>query len=75
MHAVLKDRAHDALTPQEDAVSSLVATGLTNREVAAELFLSVKTVQFHLTRVYAKMGIRSRAELAATRSTDETSAT
>lgn len=75
VHAVLKDRAHDPLTPQEDAVSSLVATGLTNREVAAELFLSVKTVQFHLTRVYAKMGIRSRAELAATRSTDETSAT
>ena len=75
MHAVLKDRAHDALTPQEDAVSSLVATGLTNREVAAELFLSVKTVQFHLTRVYAKMGIRSRAELAAARSTDDGSTT
>ena len=75
VHAVLKNRAHDALTPQEDAVSSLVATGMTNREVAAELFLSVKTVQFHLTRVYAKMGIRSRAELAAARATDETSAT
>ena len=65
MRAVLKDRPHDALTPQEDAVASLVATGMTNREVAAELFLSVKTVQFHLTRVYAKLGIRSRAELAA----------
>lgn len=75
VHAVLKNRAHDALTPQEDAVSSLVASGMTNREVAAELFLSVKTVQFHLTRVYAKMGIRSRAELAAARSTDEGSAT
>ncbi|MGU3437682.1 LuxR C-terminal-related transcriptional regulator [Actinomycetes bacterium M1A6_2h] len=65
MRAVLKDRAHDALTPQEDAVATLVSTGLSNREVAAELFLSVKTVQFHLTRVYAKLGIRSRAELAA----------
>ncbi|MBY6368227.1 helix-turn-helix transcriptional regulator [Rhodococcus corynebacterioides] len=65
MRAVLKDRPHDALTPQEDAVASLVATGMSNREVAAELFLSVKTVQFHLTRVYAKLGIRSRAELAA----------
>ncbi|MGV8872889.1 MAG: LuxR C-terminal-related transcriptional regulator [Rhodococcus sp. (in: high G+C Gram-positive bacteria)] len=75
VHAVLKNRAHDALTPQEDAVSGLVATGMTNREVAAELFLSVKTVQFHLTRVYAKMGIRSRAELAAARSGDETSTT
>lgn len=66
MRAVLnKDRPHDMLTPQEDAVAALVATGLSNREVAAELFLSVKTVQFHLTRVYAKLGIRSRAELAA----------
>jgi DNA-binding CsgD family transcriptional regulator len=65
MRAVLKDRPHDSLTPQEDAVATLVSTGLTNREVAAELFLSVKTVQFHLTRVYAKLGIRSRAELAA----------
>ena len=67
LHAVLKDRAHDDLTPQEDAVAGLVATGMTNREVASELFLSVKTVQFHLTRVYAKLGIRSRAELAAAR--------
>nr|WP_296765310.1 helix-turn-helix transcriptional regulator [Rhodococcus sp. (in: high G+C Gram-positive bacteria)] len=65
MNAVLKDRPHNALTPQEDAVAGLVSTGMTNREVAAELFLSVKTVQFHLTRVYAKLGIRSRAELAA----------
>ncbi len=65
VHAVLKDRASDTLTPQEEAVAGLVATGMTNREVAAELFLSVKTVQFHLTRVYAKLGIRSRAELAA----------
>ncbi|MBY6412808.1 AAA family ATPase [Rhodococcus sp. BP-252] len=65
MNAVLKDRSHDTLTPQEEAVAGLVATGMTNREVAAELFLSVKTVQFHLTRVYSKLGIRSRAELAA----------
>ncbi|WP_188547251.1 helix-turn-helix transcriptional regulator [Rhodococcoides trifolii] len=65
MRAVLRDRPLDALTPQEDAVAALVSTGLSNREVAAELFLSVKTVQFHLTRVYAKLGIRSRAELAA----------
>ena len=70
VHAILKDRPHNALTPQEDAVSSLVATGLTNREVAAELFLSVKTVQFHLTRVYAKLGVRSRSELAAARATE-----
>lgn len=54
-----------ALTPQERAVASLVAAGKTNKEVASELFLSVKTVQYHLTRVYAKFGIRSRSELAA----------
>jgi DNA-binding CsgD family transcriptional regulator len=67
VHAVLRDRPIDALTPQEQAVAGLVATGLSNREVAAELFLSVKTVQFHLTSVYAKLGIHSRTELAATR--------
>ena len=61
------DRGIDELTPQEDAVTQLVAKGLSNREVAAELFLSTKTVQYHLTRVYAKLGIRSRSELAALR--------
>ncbi|GHF35290.1 DNA-binding CsgD family transcriptional regulator [Amycolatopsis bartoniae] len=37
---------------------------MSNKEVAAELFLSSKTVQYHLTRVYAKFGVRSRTELA-----------
>ena len=55
----------DNLTEQERTVADLVATGRTNREVAAAMMLSVKTVQFHLTRVYAKLGVRSRAELAA----------
>jgi DNA-binding NarL/FixJ family response regulator len=55
----------EALTEQERTVATLVATGLTNKEVAASMLLSVKTVQFHLTRVYAKLGVRSRAELAA----------
>ncbi|MFZ2175268.1 MAG: LuxR C-terminal-related transcriptional regulator [Rhodococcus sp. (in: high G+C Gram-positive bacteria)] len=53
------------LTPQERAVTELVAAGASNKEAAGELFLSVKTVQYHLTRVYAKLGIRSRSELAA----------
>ncbi len=53
------------LTPQEEAVTTLVARGLSNREVAAELFISTKTVQYHLTRIYAKLGVRSRTELAA----------
>jgi DNA-binding CsgD family transcriptional regulator len=55
----------EGLTEQERTVAGLVATGLTNREVAASMLLSVKTIQFHLTRIYAKLGVRSRSELAA----------
>ncbi|WP_245718321.1 LuxR family transcriptional regulator [Nocardia miyunensis] len=58
-------RTGDQLTPQEEAVATLVARGMPNREVAAELFITAKTVQYHLTRIYTKLGIRSRAELAA----------
>jgi DNA-binding CsgD family transcriptional regulator/tetratricopeptide (TPR) repeat protein len=54
-----------ALTPQELAVSRLVRDGLTNREIATELFLSTKTVEFHLRHVYMKLGIRSRTQLVA----------
>jgi DNA-binding CsgD family transcriptional regulator len=53
------------LTPQEQAVARLVAVGMSNRQVAGELFISVKTVQFHLTHIYTKLGVGSRAELAA----------
>jgi DNA-binding CsgD family transcriptional regulator len=53
------------LTAQELAVARLVADGLSNRHVAAELFVSIKTVQFHLTHIYSKLGVSSRAELAA----------
>ncbi|MEU6119762.1 AAA family ATPase [Streptomyces sp. NPDC047117] len=53
------------LTAQERAVARLVARGMSNAQVASELFLSVKTVQYHLTHVYAKFGVRSRGELAA----------
>ncbi|MFC9249864.1 helix-turn-helix transcriptional regulator [Amycolatopsis thailandensis] len=63
-------RSNSALTPQEEAVTRLVAQGLANKEIAAELFLSNKTVQYHLTRVYAKLGIRSRTELAVHYNTD-----
>jgi DNA-binding NarL/FixJ family response regulator len=52
------------LTPQERAVAELVARGLTNREVAAELVVSAKTVERHLSRIYSKLGVRSRTELA-----------
>jgi DNA-binding NarL/FixJ family response regulator len=53
------------LTPQELAVAHLVAQGMTNREVAAELIVSVKTVEYHLGNVYPKLGVRSRGGLAA----------
>lgn len=51
------------LTPQEQEIAKLVAEGATNREVARELFLSAKTVEYHLTRVYRKLGVRTRNEL------------
>ncbi len=54
----------DELTPSERRVAELVAEGQTNREVAAALFLTERTVESHLTHVYAKLGIRSRTELA-----------
>lgn len=56
---------HLQLTAQERAVAELVAGGATNKEAARALFLAEKTVQYHLTRLYRKMGIRSRSELAA----------
>ncbi|KAA0087139.1 helix-turn-helix transcriptional regulator [Mycolicibacterium sp. P9-64] len=67
LHQVRGSRDDVSLTPQEDAVTNLVAQGLSNREVAAELYISAKTVQYHLTRVYAKLGVRTRSELAALR--------
>jgi DNA-binding CsgD family transcriptional regulator len=53
-----------ALTPTEERVAELVAEGRSNKEVARELFVTVKTVERNLSRVYEKLGIRSRAELA-----------
>jgi DNA-binding CsgD family transcriptional regulator len=52
------------LTPAERAIAGLVAQGMKNREVAAELVVSVHTVESALTQVYRKLGVRSRAELA-----------
>lgn len=52
------------LTPQERHVAELAATGAPNREIALAAFLSQKTVEYHLTRVYRKLGVRSKAELA-----------
>lgn len=56
--------ATDELTPAERRVAELVAEGRTNREAASILVVSVHTVDSHLRRVYRKLGVRSRAELA-----------
>jgi DNA-binding NarL/FixJ family response regulator len=55
------------LTAQELQVSRFVAQGLSNREVAGQLFLSPRTIDFHLRNVFTKLGVSSRAELARLR--------
>jgi DNA-binding CsgD family transcriptional regulator len=61
----------EGLTAAERRVATLVAEGRTNREVAAALFLGQRTVETHLSHVYAKLGVRSRAELARMYRPDE----
>jgi DNA-binding NarL/FixJ family response regulator len=51
------------LTPQELQVSLAIQRGLTNANAAAELFLSVKTIEYHLSNIYRKLGINSRTQL------------
>jgi DNA-binding CsgD family transcriptional regulator len=55
--------APEKLTPQELQIALQVAEGKTNREVATALFLSPKTVEYHLTHIYRKLDLHSRAEL------------
>jgi DNA-binding NarL/FixJ family response regulator/tetratricopeptide (TPR) repeat protein len=55
----------DELTPQQVAISRLVAEGATNREIASQLVLSHRTVEHHLRNVFAKLGVRSRVELSS----------
>ena len=52
------------LTPAERRVAELASRGSSNKEIAAALFISVHTVEVHLSRVYAKLGVHSRARLA-----------
>jgi DNA-binding NarL/FixJ family response regulator len=58
--------ADGALTDREQEIAELVAAGRTNREVAEQLVLSPKTIEAHLRNIYAKLGVRSRVELART---------
>lgn len=66
----VRSRTHDAdnhygLTAREQVVARLVASGKSNREVAAELYLSTKTIEYHLGNVFAKVGVRSRHQVAS----------
>jgi DNA-binding NarL/FixJ family response regulator len=58
-------RAPDELTATEQRVAELAAAGITNREIGRAVFMSEKTVEAHISRVYRKLGIHSRAELGA----------
>jgi len=52
------------LTPSERQVSELAVDGMSNKQIAAALHVTVNTVEVHLARAYAKLGVRSRAQLA-----------
>ena len=54
----------DELTPSEQRIAELVAEGKTNKEIGAAMYLSAKTIEYHLANTYRKLDIHSRAELA-----------
>lgn len=62
----LRRAAGDGITPAQIRVTELVLAGMTNREIAATLYMSLRTVETHLTKIYSHHGVRSRSQLIAT---------
>ena len=60
-----RPRPQGRLSPVEQRAAELAAEGLPNKQIAQALFVTVKTVEAHLSRAYAKLGVRSRSQLAA----------